>query len=133
MSGQAGAGCLALVDAHIDPLRIEYRSESSHAKLHQGPEGRSLLGGIGQQRGLGLAQRHEQVAVGVGVPIEHDQPVIIAVNHMVGVVRVGGGECGGDEVVQSAPASALVGIESFEILHAPRRPEGIVHGQSIRA
>ena len=125
MFGDAGSGGSSFVDAEVDALRGEGAADQIHAEFQQFPEFRPLLRFIIEEGGAGFAEGDEEMAIGVGVAVEEDHAVVVAVDDMVGLVGLGM-----TPVLSEKVAGLSIFIAQFirlagefpEILHAPRRP-----------
>ena len=126
---EPGARSFPFVDAHVDALRVQRPLHQRHTVFDERPECGSLRRVVVQQVRTSLSQRHQQVPVGVGVSVEHDQTMGVAVDNLMLNIARGVLECRCNKVVQAAAACSLVRVERFEVSHAPRRPEWIVHVQ----
>ena len=132
MLGQAGTGRAAEVDAHVHPLRREGVFAEIHGQLHEPPE----VGAVGRRvaidGGLRLAERHQQVAVGVRVAVEEDHAARVPVHHVLGLVALGVRPVVGEEIGVPGRRRGLGGVrlrfEGPDVCQPPGCPEGRMHG-----
>ena len=73
-----------LVDPDIQTLRLKPTLRKLHRTIDKRPQRRALLGLIIQERRTRIAQRDQQVPIGVRIPIEQNHPITSPLNHMVG-------------------------------------------------
>ena len=78
-----------LVDADVQALRLKRSLTQSNGTIDELPQLSALLRFVIRQRRARIAQRDQQVPVGVGVLVEQDHPVLGADDDVVGFVVLG--------------------------------------------
>lgn len=86
--GEPGARRSTEVESDVHALRVEGVLAQVHGQLHQPPEVGSIRWGVGVDGRLGLPECHQQMAVGVRVPIEEHHAAGIPVHDLLFSIAV---------------------------------------------
>ena len=133
--GEARARRSTEVQSDVHPLRVEGVLAQIHGQLHQPPEVRSIRWGVGVDGGLGFAERHQQMAVGVRVPIEEHHAAGISVDDLLFSIAVWMRPVVGEKVGAARRWRCLGGVDlrfkGTDVGHSPRCPKGRVHARSV--
>jgi hypothetical protein len=121
VSGDAGAGAFADVDADVEALGVHGAVEGLLAEGEEFHHFGTFFGGAIEGRGGMAVGGGEEMAVDVGVFVEHEEGVGGTGEDEVGVVLVGGFGGGAKEAVLWA-----VG-DGFDVVEAPGGVEGVGH------
>jgi len=81
--GKPGAGCPAKVQTDVHSLRRKGALAQIHRQFHEPPEVGAVRGSVGIDGGLRFSKCHQQVTVGVRVPVQENHATGIAVNDVL--------------------------------------------------
>lgn len=133
--GKTSARRAAEVQSDVHALRVEGVLAQVHGQLHQLPEVRAIRWGVGVDSGLRFAKRHQQMAVGVRVPIEEHHAAGITVDDLLFSIAVGVSPVVRQEVWAPRRRRCLGGVDlrfkGADVGHSPRCPKGRVHDRSV--
>ena len=126
--GEARSRRAAEVQSDVHALRVEGVLAQVHGQFHQPPEVRSIRRGVGVDGGLWFAECHQQMAVGVRVPIEEHHAAGITVDDLLFCIAVGVGPIVRQEVGAPRGWRCLGGVDlrfkGADVGHAPGCPKG---------
>ena len=136
VAGQACAGTTAQVDADVEALWVDGRGEQMLGQGGQVDQTGALWRGQIGELGYVFARSDQEVAVGVGVAVEHQDAALVLEQDEavlgVGAVRVSGGGLAQEAGFALGGAFGLrrsgggVGVELTDVIPSPGRPEVVV-------
>ena len=133
--GKTSARRSTEVQSDVHSLRVEGVLAQVHGQLHQPPEVPAIRWGVGVDGGLGFAERHQQMAVGVRVPIEEHHAAGIAVDDLLLSIAVWVRPVVRQEVGAARRRRCLGGVDlrfkGADVGHSPGCPKGRVHDRSV--
>ncbi len=123
------------VQSDVHALRVEGVLAQVHGQLHQPPEVPAIRWGVGVDGGLGLPECHQQMPVGVRVPIQEHHAAGIAVDDLLFSIAVWVRPVVRQEVGAARRWRCLGGVhlrfKGADVGHSPGCPKGRVHGRSV--
>jgi len=133
--GEASTRRSPEVQSDVHALRVEGVLAQVHGQFHQPPEVRSIRWGVGVDGGLRFTERHQQMAVGVRVPIEEHHAAGIPVDDLLLSIAVGVRPIVRQEVGAARWWRCLGGVDlrfkGADVGHSPGCPKGRVHEGSV--
>lgn len=133
--GEASTRRSPKVQSDVHALRVKGVLAQVHGQFHQPPEVRSIRWGVSVDGGFGFAERHQQMPVGVRVPIEEHHAAGIAVDDLLFSIAVGVRPVVREEVGAARWWRCLGGVDlrfkGADVGHSPGCPKGRVHGPSV--
>ena len=125
VAGDAGAGDFADVDADVEALRIHGTFEGVLAEHEEFHDFGALFGGAFGERGGVPVGGDEEVAVDIGIFVEHQEAVRGAGEDEVCVVLVWGFGGAAEEAVFGAVGDGL------DVVESPGGVKGVGHGVNL--
>ena len=123
------------VQSDVHALRVKGVLAQVHGQFHQPPEVRPIRWGVGVDGGLRLAECHQEMPIGVRVPIQEHHAAGIAVNDLLFRITVWVRPVVREEVGAAGGRRCLGGVDlrfkGTDVGHAPGRPKGRVHDPSV--
>ena len=128
--GKPGPGGIPLVHPDVDPVGLKGPFDQVRGEIHQRPEGGSLGRSMVEEAWPSLAQGHQEMAIGIGKSIQHQQAVVVAMDHEGRLVLLWMLPGVGDEVLEGRDLLAKLAAASLqfsEVGHPPWGPEILMH------
>ncbi len=133
--GEPSARRSTEVQSNVHSLWVKRVLAQVHGQFHQPPEVRSIRWGVGVDGGLRFAERHQEMPIGVRVPIQEHHAAGIAVDDLLFSITVWVRPVVREEVGAAGRWRCLGGVDlrfkGTDIGHSPGCPKGRVHDPSV--